>query len=82
MRPMISTGSVKTSVVKMAIFTTDVLTEPVEIIGRIKARVWLSSPASHSQVVLRLTDVYPDGRSMLIAEGIARYTGTGAPVPV
>ncbi len=66
----------------VAIFTTDVLTEPVEIIGRIKARVWLSSPASHSQVVLRLTDVYPDGRSMLIAEGIARYTGTGAFTPI
>ncbi len=66
----------------VAVFTTEPLSEPAELIGRVTARLWLSSPAPHSQVVVRLTDVYPDGRSMLIAEGIARYVGTGGFAPV
>lgn len=66
----------------VAVFTTEVLTAPVEIIGRLHGRLWISSPAAHSQVVIRLTDVYPDGRSMLIAEGISRFQGIGSFSPV
>jgi uncharacterized protein len=66
----------------VAVFTTEELTAPVEIIGRIHGRLWLSSPTAHSQVVIRLTDVYPDGRSMLIAEGISRFQGIGSFSPV
>jgi len=66
----------------VAVFTTEELTSPVELIGRVQGRLWLSSAAEHSQVVVRLTDVYPDGRSMLIAEGIARYEGLGDFAPV
>lgn len=66
----------------VAVFTTDELVAPVEIIGRVAGRLWLSSPAMHSQVVVRLTDVYPDGRSMLIAEGLTRFQGTGSFMPV
>ncbi|MFY8056919.1 MAG: CocE/NonD family hydrolase, partial [Planctomycetaceae bacterium] len=49
-------------------FTTEILTEPVEWTGRIKAELWLSSPAPDTDVIVRVSDVYPDGRSMLIVD--------------
>jgi predicted acyl esterase len=48
-------------------WTSDVLTEPVEVTGRIKAEVFVSSTAKDTDFVLRVTDVYPDGRSMLLS---------------
>jgi predicted acyl esterase len=66
----------------VAVFTTAPLEEPVEVIGRLGVRVWLSSVAPLSQVAVRLTDVYPDGRSILVAEGIARFDGSGSYKPV
>lgn len=49
-------------------FTTDVLTEPVEWTGRIKAELWLSSTAPDTDVIVRVSDVYPDGRSILLVD--------------
>jgi uncharacterized protein len=49
-------------------FTTEILTEPVEWTGRIKAELWLSSTAPDTDVIVRVSDVYPDGRSMLIVD--------------
>lgn len=49
-------------------WTTEPLTETVEWNGEVKAEVWLSSTAPDTDVLLRVSDVYPDGRSMLIMD--------------
>ena len=47
-------------------FTSAVLQEPVEWTGRVEAELYLSSTASDTDVLVRVCDVYPDGRSILI----------------
>jgi hypothetical protein len=54
------------------IFTSDILTEPYEATGPIKARLYVSSDCPDTDFTVKLTDVYPDGRSMLITEGILK----------
>jgi predicted acyl esterase len=54
------------------IFTSDVLTEPYEATGAIKAKLFVSSDCPDTDFTVKLTDVYPDGRSMLITDGILR----------
>ena len=54
------------------VFTSDVLTEPYEATGPIKARLFVSSDCPDTDFTVKLTDVYPDGRSMLITDGILR----------
>ena len=54
------------------LFTSDVLGEPVEVTGHIKARLWISSDCPDTDFTAKLTDVYPDGRSQLICDGIQR----------
>ncbi len=49
-------------------FTTEPLTEPVEWTGRIRAELHLSSTAPDTDVIVRVSDVYPDGRSILIVD--------------
>lgn len=54
------------------VFTSATLEEPLEITGRIKAKLWVSSSAPDTDFTVKLTDVYPDGRSMLVCDGILR----------
>jgi uncharacterized protein len=54
------------------IFTSPVLPEPYEATGAIIARLFVSSDCPDTDFTVKLTDVYPDGRSMLIADGILR----------
>ena len=54
------------------LFTTEPLTEPVEVTGRVKARVFIASSAADTDLSVRLCDVYPDGKSYLMAEGMLR----------
>jgi hypothetical protein len=54
------------------LFTSKVLTEPYEATGPIKARLYVSSDCPDTDFTVKLTDVYPDGRSMLICDGILR----------
>lgn len=49
-------------------WTTAPLEEPVEWNGEVKAEVWLSSTAPDTDVILRVCDVYPDGRSILLMD--------------
>lgn len=51
-------------------FTTPILKNDTEVTGQIKATIYLSSSAPTTDLALTLTDVYPDGKSVLIAEGI------------
>ncbi|MBI3866394.1 MAG: CocE/NonD family hydrolase [Planctomycetia bacterium] len=54
------------------LFTTDVLEEPLEVTGRITAKLYVSSDCPDTDFAVKLTDVYPDGRSMLVTDGILR----------
>lgn len=53
-------------------FTTDVLTESVEWTGKVTAELYVESTAKDSDFIVRVTDVYPDGRSILIIDYIRR----------
>jgi len=54
------------------IFTTDPLEKDLEAVGKVIAVVYLSTDRLDTDVSLRLTDVYPDGKSILITDGIRR----------
>ncbi|MGB9607549.1 MAG: CocE/NonD family hydrolase, partial [bacterium] len=54
------------------VFTSEPLREPLEVTGRVKAIIWASSDAPDTDFLARLCDVYPDGRSYNICEGIIR----------
>jgi putative CocE/NonD family hydrolase len=53
-------------------FTTEPLKEPEEWTGKVRAELFVSSTAPDSDFIVRVTDVYPDGRSILIIDGIRR----------
>jgi enamine deaminase RidA (YjgF/YER057c/UK114 family) len=49
-------------------FTTEPLKEPVEWTGRVRAELFVSSTARDTDFIVRISDVYPDGRSILICD--------------
>jgi putative CocE/NonD family hydrolase len=49
-------------------FTTAVLEQPVEWTGLIQAELYVSSTARDTDFLVRVSDVYPDGRSILIVD--------------
>lgn len=53
-------------------FESNPLTQDFTCMGRPKVRVYVSSSRPDADVVIRLVDVYPDGRQMLINDGIRR----------
>jgi predicted acyl esterase len=53
-------------------FTSDVLTLPVEWTGKVRAELWVSSTARDADVIVRVSDVYPDGRSVLLMDYVRR----------
>ncbi|MCC2669722.1 MAG: putative hydrolase, CocE/NonD family [Armatimonadetes bacterium] len=53
-------------------FTSPVLAAPVEWTGDVKADLYVSSSAKDTDFIVRVSDVYPDGRSMLIADYVRR----------
>lgn len=55
-------------------FTSEVLKEPVEWTGDVKADLYVSASAKDTDVIVRVHDVYPDGRSMLLIDGIRRLS--------
>jgi len=54
------------------VFTSDVLENPFEATGPVKTRLFVSSDCPDTDFTVKLTDVYPDGRSMFITDGILR----------
>lgn len=58
-------------------FQTDVLNADVTATGRIVADLYISADQPDCDVAIRLVDVYPDGRSMLISDGIKRMRFRG-----
>ena len=53
-------------------FTTEPLAAPLEVTGRLRAKVWVSASTADTDLSVRFADVYPDGRSMLMSEGMLR----------
>jgi predicted acyl esterase len=56
----------------VVVFTTPPLTEPLEVTGRITVHLAAATTAPDTDFTAKLTDVYPDGRSMLVTDGIVR----------
>jgi predicted acyl esterase len=54
------------------LFTSQELEDPMEITGPVKVRLWASSTATDTDFAAKLCDVYPDGRSMIVLDGIIR----------
>ncbi|HOY39217.1 MAG: CocE/NonD family hydrolase [Bacteroidales bacterium] len=54
------------------VFTTSQLSEDVVVIGRPRVRLYVSSNCADTDIAVRLTDVYPDGSSILLLDDIFR----------
>lgn len=65
------------------IYSTPPLAEDLSVAGRVTVRLWASSSAPDTDFVARLCDVYPDGRSYNVVDGIvrARHRCAGAGEP-
>jgi predicted acyl esterase len=53
-------------------FTTAPLDRALSILGPTEVDLWVSTDRTDADVSVRLCDVYPDGRSMIMTDGIAR----------
>jgi len=53
-------------------FTSEVLADPIEWTGKVQAELWVSSTAKDTDFIVRVSDVYPDGRSMLVMDYVRR----------
>jgi uncharacterized protein len=60
------------------VFSTPILSDPLEVTGRVSVRLFFSTDVPDLDLMVRLTDVYPDGRSMLVADAAiqARHRNT------
>ena len=54
------------------VFSTEPLQTPVEWTGKVRAELFVSSTARDADFIVRVTDVYPDGRSILIIDNVRR----------
>lgn len=54
------------------IYSTQTLTSSLQIYGKPKVKLFVSSNCKDTDFAIRLCDVYPDGTSMLISDGIKR----------
>eukprot|EP00463_Aulacantha_scolymantha_P006793 TRINITY_DN953_c0_g1_i1.p1 TRINITY_DN953_c0_g1~~TRINITY_DN953_c0_g1_i1.p1 ORF type:complete len:200 (-),score=25.77 TRINITY_DN953_c0_g1_i1:286-885(-) len=65
-------------------FTSDKLTEAMALTGPLIAKLWVSSSCKDTDFTAKLTDVYPNGESHLIQDGMIRMRwrfGTSKPDP-
>lgn len=53
-------------------FSSAALVEPVEWTGKVTAELYVSSSAKDTDFIVRVSDVYPDGRSMLVIDAVRR----------
>lgn len=51
------------------VFTTPPLEEEIEVTGNLTAKLFVVTDQIDTDFVVRLCDVYPDGRSLLVADG-------------
>jgi len=57
------------------VYSSAPLEQPLEVTGSVRVEVWITTDVPDTDLAVRLTDVYPDGRSMLVLDSIfrARY---------
>lgn len=58
------------------LFTTQPLKEDLEVTGSLRAKIYFSTDQADTDVAVRLCDVYPDGKSVLISDGLSRLAVT------
>jgi putative CocE/NonD family hydrolase len=63
------------------VYTSEPLKRPLRIAGPLWAHLTLSSSAPDTDVVVRLVDVWPDGRATNVQEGALRMSYRDAPQP-
>jgi len=54
------------------VYTTPPLASPIEVTGPVELRLWMSSSATDTDFTAKLTDVFPDGTSRMLTDGILR----------
>ncbi|GAA2667256.1 CocE/NonD family hydrolase [Streptomyces lunalinharesii] len=54
------------------VFTSEVLEEPFEVTGPVTATLFVSSSAVDTDFTAKLVDVHPDGRAIILCEGLQR----------
>lgn len=54
------------------VYTTPALAHNVEVTGPVEALLYISSSAPDTDITCKLVDVHPDGRAMLVTDGILR----------
>lgn len=54
------------------VYTTPVLETAVEVTGPVKAVLYVSASTPDTDITCKLVDVHPDGRAMLLTDGILR----------
>jgi putative CocE/NonD family hydrolase len=67
------------------VYTAAAQTEPLRIFGRVTVALTFAVDQKDANFAVRLCDVYPDGRSMLICDSITRAqyrAGTDEPEPI
>ncbi len=63
-------------------YTTELLTEPLTVIGHVRLRLYVRSSLEHTDFYGRLCDVQVDGRSLNVCDGLFRVQpGRGEPQP-
>ncbi|MBY9003341.1 MAG: CocE/NonD family hydrolase, partial [Candidatus Lokiarchaeota archaeon] len=65
-------------------FESSILTSPYETIGHLWAHLYVKSNCTNTDFTVKISDVYPDGRSILISDGIinaARRDGFNSTAP-
>jgi putative CocE/NonD family hydrolase len=66
-------------------FTSAELTEDLEVTGPVTVTLYAATSAADTDFAAKLVDVRPDGRALIVVDGIvrARYRdGTGRPSPI
>ena len=61
----------------VVVFDSGPLAAPLEITGPLSAHLFVDIDQPDTDLIVKVTDVYPDGRSMLMAEGALRLATRG-----
>jgi putative CocE/NonD family hydrolase len=67
------------------LFTSEALEHELEVIGRVRLVAWVAGATPDTDLVARLCDVHPGGRSFNVIDGVLRLRfrdGPRAPVPL
>lgn len=54
------------------VYTSDAMEQPLLVMGQVRARVYAASTARDTDFTAKLVDVFPDGRALIVCEGILR----------